>query len=146
MASAAPVHVRREPVGKPELNTEPAQQAGRLLVVDGDELGARLGVPAVVERIAQGEDAPTDAVACFETRHLEAELLQPPRTREPRQSCADDDHVPASRLQRERCSRGGAEELAPGEHYGRRSYADSVRNSTKSSASATSSKTSRAVS
>ena len=50
VAPAAPVDVRKEPVGKVEPDTELAQQIQHLLVVDGDELRACLGVPAVVER------------------------------------------------------------------------------------------------
>ena len=57
MASTAPVHVGKEPVGKREPDPELAKQAQRLLVVNGDELGAGLGVPAL-EGIPEREHAP----------------------------------------------------------------------------------------
>ena len=93
-----------------------AKQAQRLLVVNGDELGAGLGVPAAVECVAEREHAAADAVARLEHRDAEAELLEAAGAGEPRQPGADDDHVLPLRAEREGHGCRGAEELAPGEH------------------------------
>jgi hypothetical protein len=120
MASAAPVDVRKEPVGKVEPDPELAEQIQRLLVVDSDELRACLGVPSAVE-LAERQHAAADAVASLENRDAEAELLKAAGAGEPRQPGADDDHVLPLRAEPEGHGCRGAEELAPGEHYGRRS-------------------------
>ena len=81
MASTAPVHVGKEPVGKREPDPELAKQAQRLLVVHGDELGAGLGVPAL-EGIPEREHAPPGR-SRLENSHAEAELAEAPGTDEP---------------------------------------------------------------
>ena len=81
MASTAPVHVGKEPVGKREPDPELAKQAQRLLVVNGDELGPGLGVPAL-EGIPSVSTRP-DPVARLENSHAEAELAEAAGTDEP---------------------------------------------------------------
>src|SRR5688572_18027253 len=133
----APIHVALCGRNRFELGNGSHQR-----VVRGHELGADIGLQLVSQR----EDAASDAVTCLQDGDAEAELPKSPRAREPGEPRADDDHVPPLRTEPERHSRGGAEELAARERQGKRSYADSVRNSTNSSARATSSNTSRAVS
>src|SRR5581483_5687635 len=113
-----------------------------------EELAAAFGVLPRDESLADRVDAAAGAVARLEDGHAMAGALQFVRTDEACQPGADDDRV--GRLRRRRTTRApgaksddgpgcAGDQLAAGEpaRQGSRSYAGSVRNSTKSGSSAT---------